>query len=79
MVSDAVTTQSDVLTSEVDARIRRIRLRPLHRMLLTITTGLLCGILLVGTAFVLVGQPNGNLDNLRHRVVVAENALDLDA
>jgi diguanylate cyclase (GGDEF)-like protein len=56
---------------------RQLRLRPVHRTVLTIATGLLCGILLVGTAFVLLGVPRGSIDELRHRVDVAEQALTL--
>ncbi len=51
---------SDLLGSPVDdAPLRRqLRLRPVHRMLLVITTGLLCGALLVGTVIFLVAGPD---------------------
>ena len=43
--------------------------------MLTIITGLLCGALLAGAAVVLVEGPNGNIDELKGSVQVAENAL----
>ncbi len=70
--------RSTTLGLNVDARdARPLRLRPVHRTVLTIVTGLLCGALLVGTAVALVGVPSGDVDLLRERVEVAENALTL--
>jgi diguanylate cyclase (GGDEF)-like protein len=61
-----------------DARdARQLRLRPVHRTMLTIITGLLCGALLVTTAVVLAGRPDGEVSQLRQRVEVAANALTL--
>ena len=54
---------------------RQLKLRPVHRTVLTIVTGLLCGALLVGTAIALVGGPKGDINELRQRIDVVQNAV----
>ena len=53
----------------------QLRLRPMHRMLLVITTGLLCGALMVGTVMFLVAGPNRDVSELTEHTEVVENAL----
>jgi diguanylate cyclase (GGDEF)-like protein len=58
-----------------DAPAPRMRLRPVHRMLLTIITGLLCGALLAGTAIALTSGPDRDINELVEHTVFVENAL----
>ena len=52
------------------------RLRPVHRTLLTIVTGLLCGMLLLGTGIALASGPKADIHDLRAHVNVVQNALN---
>jgi diguanylate cyclase (GGDEF)-like protein len=58
-----------------DAPARRMRLRPVHRMLLTIITGLLCGALLAATAIALTSGPRRDINELTEHTVFVESAL----
>jgi diguanylate cyclase (GGDEF)-like protein len=69
--------QSPTLGLDVDEPrgARQLRLRPVHRTLLTIITGLLCGTLLVATAIVLKRPPDADIHELRQHIEVVQNAL----